>query len=140
MHVISLITALYCSCFPVSEIPQKQEERQFNYYSSQLCEGDFLSFGNKAIQFKEVVADSRCPDGATCIWAGNVKLLIEFFENGQSLGEGIVISHAPVLPENIGFNVSISGITVSPYPTINYKIQQEEYSVNMTVKEEIKSN
>lgn len=141
IYVISLITALYCSCFPVSvsEISQEQQTPEYNYYSSQLCAGDFLSFGNKAIQFKKVVSDSRCPQGTTCIWAGNVKLLVEFFENGKSVGEKVIVSQAPELPENLNFDLSISGVTVSPYPSVKYKIQPEEYSVNMTVKEKVEA-
>lgn len=55
IFLINLVTALYCSCLPVPEItlqenPPKQEVIQ---YSSRLCEGDRLQFGNKAIQFKK---------------------------------------------------------------------------------------
>src|SRR4030042_1814520 len=32
---------------------------------------------NLKIQFKEVVADSRCPTGAVCVWRGEVSCLVE---------------------------------------------------------------
>ncbi|TBW27822.1 hypothetical protein [Gramella sp. KN1008] len=134
--LISLITALYCYCFPVAEI-QEQQAIPDKYYSSQLCKGDLLSFENKAIQFKKVVNDSRCPkgNGVTCIWAGNVKVLVEFFEDGKSLGTDIITGHDFVLSDKLkGMDINLSEFEVTPYPTAGYKIQQEEYTVNMEVR------
>lgn len=140
IFLISLVTALYCSCLPVPEItlqenPPKQEVIQ---YSSRLCEGDRLQFGNKAIQFKKVVSDSRCPKGTTCIWAGEVKVLVEFFENGQSLGEEVINGANFNLAQIFGKKSwNLNGFQVSPYPSIHYKIEPEEYSLSLNISETI---
>lgn len=39
--------------------------------------------GGMSVKFVEVVEDSRCPEGATCIWAGRAIVRIEVTENGS---------------------------------------------------------
>lgn len=131
IYLLSLLGAMYCSCL---EIPLKQQEPRYQTYSSQLCEGDFLQFDNKAIQFEKVISDSRCPKGATCIWAGEVKVLVEFFEDGKSLGRDTISgSNFPIADTFKKTQLSLSEFIVSPYPSVKYKIKPEEYSVNIEV-------
>ncbi|MGY0391364.1 hypothetical protein ACW5R3_02235 [Bizionia sp. KMM 8389] len=37
--------------------------------------------GNYDIVFKDVITDSRCPQGVTCVWAGSVIVDLELFKN-----------------------------------------------------------
>lgn len=114
-----------------------QEAPEYNVYSSTLCSGDLISFGEKSIQFKKVISDSRCPKGVTCVWAGEVKVLVEFFENGKSLGEKI-ISGSNYQGLNIFNNnkIGLSGFSVEPYPGV-LKIDPSEYSLSLKVSEQI---
>lgn len=118
------------------EIPVK-----YNIYSATLCSGDQLYFGNKAVKFKEVISDSRCPEGVTCIWAGEIKVLVEFYEDGKFKGDKIITGTNISIAEF--FNVKdleISGMVVSPYPKVNEKISPGEYSLKLQVSEKLESN
>lgn len=133
--LISLIAALYCTFFPVAEIQEQQETPEYRYYTSQLCQDDMFSFENRSIQFKKVVKDSRCPKGVTCIWAGNVKVLVEFFEGGRSLGTEIISGHDFEISDKFTeMEIELSGFEVTPYPSPDYKIRPEEYSINMKLR------
>lgn len=143
IYFISLFAALYSAFSPIS-LQENGEEKnlEYRYYSSQLCIDDVLEFGNKAVQFKGIVSDSRCPkgNGVACIWAGNVKVLVAFFEDGKPLGEEIIVGHDAVLPEYVGLKFNFTDFVVTPYPEAEYRIQPEEYSVYIQVREKVASD
>ena len=39
---------------------------------------------NLEIKFKEVLEDSRCPEGAVCVWEGRVRCLIKLVDDKSS--------------------------------------------------------
>jgi hypothetical protein len=41
-----------------------------------LRQGDEITHARLKIHFIEVLDDSRCPEGTTCVWAGNAKVKI----------------------------------------------------------------
>ncbi|MBN1368703.1 MAG: hypothetical protein JW954_00520, partial [Dehalococcoidaceae bacterium] len=45
---------------------------------------------NLEIIFTEVMEDSRCPTGATCIWAGRVSVKVEFKDSDGSYEMALV--------------------------------------------------
>lgn len=67
---------------------QESEPSEYNTWNAQFCIGDSLLFGEKSIKFKKLISDSRCPkgDAITCIWAGEVIVLMEFYQNGKLQG------------------------------------------------------
>ena len=122
-------------------IEQDLKQPKYNIHQANLCVGDALVFGNKSIQFKKVVSDSRCPKGVTCVWAGEVKILVEFYENGKFKGDKIIAGSNIRVGEF--FNVeelTISGLAVLPYPKLNEKISSGEYSLNLKVSEKVETD
>ncbi len=111
---------------------------EYNVHRMPLCAGDQLSFGNKSIKFKEVVSDSRCPKEVTCIWAGEAKVRVEFFKNGESLGEKVINGNKFSL--NGIFQNEFEGslnFTLSPYPQVNNRTQPSEYTLELNVTEKV---
>ncbi|CAL68146.1 hypothetical protein [Christiangramia forsetii] len=142
---------------------EEQESTKYNTYNAQLCIGDRMNFGKKSIKFKGVISDSRCPKGVTCIWAGEVKVLVEFYEDGEFKGEKIIvgsnilvdemyvegevrknkISTGSKIPVADFFSVKdlfIDNVIVLPYPNISEKISPEQYRLNLKVSEEIEED
>lgn len=37
------------------------------------------------LKFVSVVEDSRCPEGVTCVWAGNAKIKVAVMQNGREM-------------------------------------------------------
>ena len=50
-----------------------------------LLFGETISIDNLEFSFVSVEKDSRCPNGAQCIWAGEAIVIVEVFENGKIL-------------------------------------------------------
>lgn len=158
MKISIFFLALFHSVFILVQDP---EPANYNIHNASLCIGDMMQLGDKSIKFKEVVSDSRCPkaEGITCIWAGEVRVLVELYENGEFKGEKI-ITGSDVLEEEIyvageikenrivtSVNISIAeffnmenlvikSISVSPYPRSG-KISPEEYSLNLKISERL---
>lgn len=97
-------------------------------FSEALCPGDRLEFEDYSVKFCEVVVDSRCPKGVTCIRAGEVRVKLEFFKGNKSIGSKIISSSGISLAEMFGTeNLEVNRFMVSPYPDIHTKIQPEDY-------------
>jgi len=156
-----LILALFCS---VSFQDDQDVPSEYNTYRASLCIGDMMQVADGAIKFKKVISDSRCPkaDAITCVWAGEVKILVEFYEDGKLKGEKIITGSNILVEESYkngelekerisansntsiaqffdGRDLSISNIVVLPYPGTK-KILPEEYSINLTISENVKIN
>ena len=79
------------------------------------------------IKFLEVVEDSRCPRGVTCIWEGRVSCLIEITYRESlhrlMLTEPGLTSWPPAKP----FKEYKIAYHVEPYPQAGTEIAVEEY-------------
>lgn len=49
---------------------------------------------------KEVISDSRCPEGSECIWAGEAQVLLSVYQNGKWVDEKVMRFSAPNQDEN----------------------------------------
>lgn len=136
MKISVLFFALFHSLMFVTQEPPLE----YNIYSASLCSGDKLHFGNKAVEFKKVIEDSRCPSnpGITCIWEGEVKVLVEFYENGKSKGEKLISNSGISIAEYFNTEeLNINGFVVSPYPESWKKIKPEDYRLSLEVAEKV---
>jgi hypothetical protein len=90
-----------------------------------LREGQSGAFGDFAIKLIDVTNDSRCPEGVTCIWAGEVVMTITFNSGGavkslsmSSTGQpevfgGYAVKVIDVLPQKAqGMDVNTTNYTV----------------------------
>ncbi|MES2544517.1 MAG: hypothetical protein V4548_06510 [Bacteroidota bacterium] len=84
---------------------------------------------------KEVVSDSRCPQGVTCIWAGEVQFVVSVYKD-KKLVENETITLAPnqgpdykewfskYLPK---CKKNVKSIGILPYPKEGNPINTKEY-------------
>lgn len=131
-----LIAAFFLSIIPASgQDTIKKIEHQAKTYI-----GESFNFDGKAIRFKEVVSDSRCPSDVTCVWAGEAKILIEIFKKGKLIGEEIISTRAHnfSLSNFLQGNFSINGLVLSPYPKTSRKIKTSDYQLQFRVTEMVR--
>lgn len=134
MKLPILILVIFHSIF--NFMPDSSPE--YRIYKSPLCKGESLHFGQRAVLFKEVVSDSRCPKGTTCIRAGEARVLVEFYSNGKVLGEKVITGREIRTIELFkNKNVELSGFHLEPYPDITKKIAPEEYTLTLRISEKI---
>lgn len=101
--------------------------------------GQSLQFEDIRIKFVEVVQDSRCPKKATCIWAGEVVVLVTIYINDKKLEQKkLTLSPTSQLQDIVG-NIYVSetlkltGFNVYPYPDTNAKIDKSDYCLEIQI-------
>lgn len=105
-------------------------------YEGELCKGDSFQFGEYTVEFCGVVVDSRCPDGVTCVRAGEAKVKLEFFKGDDSIGSKIISSSGISLAEIFLIkNINVAGFTVNPYPEVGKKIKPNDYRLWLRINQ-----
>jgi hypothetical protein len=84
------------------------------------------------ITFRDVIADSRCPLDADCVWEGDAEVRLEVRAgNGPSTA---VTLHTALAPRSAKFaDHTIGLIGVLPAPTLGGRIRPEDYVVVLRV-------
>lgn len=86
------------------------------------------------IQFLEVITDSRCPSGVTCIWEGEVSCLIEI--TFQDSTNRLVLNQRSSAISTIEFGDYNITYEVLPYPKAGENIENKEYILRLTVNKQ----
>ena len=70
------------------------------------------------------VQDSRCPDGAVCVWEGEVKLMVGAVQDGEDLG-GFELTQSFADPKKSTVQMGdylVDVLIVQPYPVLDLEI------------------
>lgn len=72
-------------------------------------------------QLTKVFDDSRCPEGVTCIWAGEVSVVLKVYKNKKFFELKTLTFNAKNKEENFNwfakyFSKKIKSIAINPYP------------------------
>ena len=87
------------------------------------------------VKFLNVTADSRCPSDVTCIWQGEVKIVVNIIKNNQALSDFSLTSRAgdKDLATQVFDGYSIQVVKVEPYPTSGKKISLSDYVATFVI-------
>ncbi len=102
-------------------------------FSLSIGQSAVISGENLEIKFKEVVEDSRCPEGATCVWEGRVSAIVEITENGSPyqmvlIQPGLTDEYAEETYKEYRLTFK-----VEPYPEVGTEIVTADYWLLLTV-------
>lgn len=117
MRTLVLVATLAAACGAASTAPRFGENVTVQYNAAVRVPSDTTT-----VRFISVTADSRCPMGAQCIWAGDAA--VTFLVGG---------AQQVTLHTNEGAStVFIAGcrltlISLSPYPNVSTPIAQKDY-------------
>ncbi len=84
-----------------------------------------------------ITSDSRCPIGVTCIWQGQVAILVRATQNGQSLGNFSLSSEKGKDTVSLGIH-TLHLVQVNPYPS-GKKISPSDYTAIFTISRQVLS-
>lgn len=107
---------------------------------SKLDFGRETVFGDISLKFVELLSDSRCPQNVTCVWAGEVKVLIDIFKNGKKIEQKtLVFGATSKFQEELAAIYKVEGLTIFgydivPYPVYGEKIALEDYCIQLELK------
>ncbi len=84
---------------------------------------------------KTITADSRCPEGVTCIWAGEVSAVVSVYKDSKLVEETTLVFSMKNEKDNKKWFATylsekqrnIKSIGVLPYPKEGRKINPEAY-------------
>jgi hypothetical protein len=88
---------------------------------------------------KEVVSDSRCPEGVTCVWAGEATVIVSVYKDSKLVEDHTMVFSmkneednkewiSKYLPEK---QKKIKSFSVLPYPKEGVKINPKNYYVKI---------
>jgi hypothetical protein len=121
-----LIAVLFVSCEESPVVKSVQLDEEFT-----LSAGDSVILNDLQLSLKvESINDSRCPDGAECIWAGSADVIVTF----ESQNTGILVDTLRSFNNRIIVltEYSIQLLDVRPYPALNKKLEDKEARILIT--------
>ena len=91
--------------------------------------GEQVSLDNRglSIEFKDLLEDSRCPEGVTCVWAGNAQVALLLNDSQATLNTYLEPQEMTIS----GYRIEL--ISVSPYPVYEQDIAKEDYVAKLVV-------
>lgn len=90
-----------------------------------------------AFKISKILSDSRCPEGVTCVWAGEVELVLSIYKEGVFYKDEALIISFKNFPENKSIlenytsNKKIKSIEVLPIKKQGIVINIEDYSLKI---------
>lgn len=145
-NLIGLIGLVLLSC-KADSINTKPVEKTIRYKETVTLSATPAS----TLTFAEVT-DSRCPEGAQCIWAGNVIVDLELKPSTASTTEGqsvkMCLGDCKTLYPNASFretdtvrvNLQANSYKliltkVAPYPNVSKQTSKSDYTLSLKVEE-----
>lgn len=113
-----LISFLIFSCSKKELTPSLDETFKLSFEQSAQIESE-----NVTIKFVDVT-DSRCPDGAQCVWAGEGVVSLNVNNS-----EFDISTLSPT--DTLGYTFSI--ISLNPYPILDAELKNKDYQVELMV-------
>lgn len=91
------------------------------------------------IVFKELVSDSRCPEGVTCIWAGEASVIVSVYKDSKLIEDNTMVFSMKNIEENKQWfskylpekQRKIKSISVFPYPKQGVSVNKKDYYIKI---------
>jgi hypothetical protein len=119
---------LFAECHKDPETPTEQNNPKLGelFY---MKIGETVSIKNEQLifQFVNVPEDSRCPEGAVCVWAGNAAVIIKIVDVMDTV-------NTYLNPKEINYNpYKITLLNLSPYPKLGVLRDTTQYVAQFAV-------
>lgn len=86
------------------------------------------------IKFVEIINDSRCASGVTCIWQGEVSVRLDISYRDAAYTKVATQPGLTSNPSSFEFNGYLLHCNVQPYPTAGTTIKPGDYRLQLTVE------
>lgn len=93
-----------------------------------------LEAENLQVKLVNITQDSRCPIGVSCIWQGQVLVVVNISQDDQNLGDFVLTSRvgSPDLAvKDFGENSTIKVIDVQPERSTDSEVKKSDYIVTL---------
>ncbi|MFC2026989.1 META domain-containing protein [Chloroflexota bacterium] len=132
--VVILMLLLSFGCNSQTDEVRADLGQEFDLYIGQTV---FIEDEQISVKFVEVVTDSRCAEGATCIWQGEVTCIVEitYFESlhRKTLTQPGLTQE----PSRDVFKEYSITFNVKPYPELEKDIKTNEYRLQLVIEKNL---
>ena len=80
-----------------------------------------------SLRFNDVLKDSRCPKGVTCVWAGNAEIVIQLNNTEANLNTYLDPKQTSISEYKVQL------LSLNPYPIYNVEIEDMDYSAKLLI-------
>lgn len=123
LYLIGILIVLAgCRNSTTSVTPELGEEIEAEFGKEIKIFGEGIT-----IEFADLIEDSRCPDGAVCVWAGNAQVAILVNNEEVKLNTYLEPKEMAVSKYKVAL------ISVSPHPKADVKIPENKYTATIVV-------
>ena len=112
---------------------QKQQIAKQNY--SKIKQNSCIKGEGYKLLLKEVVTDSRCPEGVTCVWAGEVSVIVSVYKDSEFVEDKKLVFSTNNNTANLNWIIPyldeshsrINSLTIAPHPNVGKVIKPKDY-------------
>jgi len=103
-----------------------------------INECSFNTDNQTYICLESIVNDSRCPEGATCFWAGNAKVKFKYIRLNEDpfffdLNTNISFTNDSIID---GYRYTL--LNLFPYPSLKHHTDEKEYQAELSIEKVIR--
>ncbi|MFV5683829.1 hypothetical protein ACM55I_00105 [Flavobacterium sp. GB2R13] len=131
----SLLAFLLIFCISVFAQNTKKENIKYVKITQKIC----LKKTGYQLVLKAIISDSRCPEGVTCVWAGEASAVISVYKDSELVEDKTIIFSvkneeknkewfAKYLPEK---QREIKKSSVFPYPKQGVTVAKKDYYIKI---------
>ena len=110
---------------------QKKATQEYSKVKQNSC----INGKGYQLVLKEVLADSRCPEGVTCVWAGEVSAVISVYKDSEWVEDKTLVFSGKNDNINMQWIVqylnenqkTINIISIEPHPKAGKVIKPKDY-------------
>jgi len=129
--IIITLFAVLTGCGAEPGVIHAQLDRNFSLGQNETA---VITDEDLEITLEEVIEDSRCPEGAICIWAGRASCVVQI-TSGKIPPYRMVLVQ-PGLADQYAEDTYLTyklAFGILPYPVVGKEIKPEEYRLQMRI-------
>jgi hypothetical protein len=127
--ILVSISSFSCSAPTTNEVKLGQE------FTLPFGQSARIAGENIKIKFVDVISDSRCPQGVTCIWAGEASSLIEITASDKAYSKVLTQSGHSENTQT-GFEQYLFTCSLLPYPQAGKETIKKDYHLQLLVSKQ----
>lgn len=123
--ITALLLTLVLGTFQIAEAQSPERQKV------QIHKQKIFAKSNLIVKFVSLIEDSRCPEGANCVWAGNAKIKIEAGKSGKKETFEVNTTLGPKAATYNGYVIEL--VSLMPVPRENIRINRNGYVATFAV-------
>jgi hypothetical protein len=123
--ILALVSVSGCGTSKITAAPGEQ-------FTLAIGQTVSITGENLTVRFTEVISDSRCPQGVTCIWAGEASAVVNITDSESTSGK-VLIQSGGSGNSQADYKAYRITFDIQPYPQAGKKTEKRDYRLLLTI-------